>query len=184
MASRSGRAAMRRTPAHVCSSDRSSVASRRRLWRRWPSSPTWGRAPGPTWREYEASPPIRQSRASSSAGSSPRRDARTGLAAPSATGRHRCSSACSGSRASPRSRASTISARTPRSSASACSRSQKPRSRRAPQICQAPPRRTGTAWPSFVIPSTSSSRLPIMKSMCTLLLFTRVLSAASSTGWS
>ena len=50
-----------------CSSGRSSAGSRRRRSRRSRSSPTSGRARGPTSRESAASPPTRPSRASSSA---------------------------------------------------------------------------------------------------------------------
>ena len=51
------------------------------------------------------------------------------------------------------------------------------------QICQAPAaRRTGTRSPSRVMPSTSTSLLPIMKSTWMSLTFTRSRSASSSTG--
>ena len=49
-------------------------------------------------------------------------------------------------------------------------------------ICQEPPRRTGTRSPSRVMPSTSTSLLPIMKSTWMSLTLTRSRSASSSTG--
>ena len=53
---------------------------------------------------------------------------------------------------------------------------------RVAQICHAPPRRTGTVAPSRVIPSTSTSGLPIMKSTWRSLRFARARSASSSSG--
>src|SRR5262245_57076452 len=49
-----------------------------------------------------------------------------------------------------------------------------------PQICHAPPRRRGTASPSRVTPSTSSSGEPIMKSTWTELVLIRAMSSGSS----
>ena len=48
--------------------------------------------------------------------------------------------------------------------------------------CHAPSRNTGTRSPSTVIPSTSTSGLPIMKSTWTTLVFARAWSASSSSG--
>ena len=53
---------------------------------------------------------------------------------------------------------------------------------RVRQTCQAPPRRTGTRSPSRVIPSTSTSELPIMKSTWMPLRLARAWSVSSSSG--
>ena len=178
--------------ARACSSGRSSAASRRRRSRRSRSSPTSARAAGRRSPASAASPPTRPSPACSSAGliAEAGRDdgagrrrplpddaaVRAGLrarerrraAAPRRPGRDR--------RGHPRA------APLGRRRQDAPARSAESTTVTDGQICQEPPRSTGTRSPSRVIPSTSSSFEPIMKSTWMSLLFARAWSASSSSG--